>query len=69
MHYTLLVFPCPYICFGTSCAILRDVVESSQFSNASNSLSQHEFTITELIFRLYIPYWTIWLHLFYEVSL
>jgi hypothetical protein len=32
MHYTILVFSCPYICFGTPCAILRGVVESSQFS-------------------------------------
>jgi hypothetical protein len=32
MHYTILVFTCPYICFGTPCAILRGVVESSQFS-------------------------------------
>ena len=41
MHYTILVFSCPYICFGTPCAIIRGVVESSQFSNASNSLSKH----------------------------
>jgi hypothetical protein len=32
MHYTILVFSWPYICFGTPCAILRGVVESSQFS-------------------------------------
>jgi hypothetical protein len=32
MHYTILVFSCPYICFDTPCAILRGVVESSQFS-------------------------------------
>jgi hypothetical protein len=33
MHYTILVWSCPYICFDTPCAILRGVVESSQFSN------------------------------------
>jgi hypothetical protein len=36
MHYTILVFSCPYICFGTSCAIIRGVVESLQFSNADH---------------------------------
>jgi hypothetical protein len=35
MHYTILVFSCPYICFGTPCAILRGVVESLQFSTKS----------------------------------
>jgi hypothetical protein len=29
MHYTILVFSCPYICFGTYSAIFRGVVESS----------------------------------------
>jgi hypothetical protein len=46
MHYTILVFSCPYICFDTYSAIFRGVVKSSQFSNASNSLSQHKFTFT-----------------------
>jgi hypothetical protein len=32
MHYTILVFTCPYIFFGTPGAILRGVVKSSQFS-------------------------------------
>jgi hypothetical protein len=32
MQYTILVFSHPYICFGTPCAILRGVVESSQSS-------------------------------------
>jgi hypothetical protein len=54
VHY--LVFSCPYICFGTSCAILRGVVESSQFSNASNSLSQHKFTITEYHYSILIKH-------------
>jgi hypothetical protein len=39
MHYTILVLSCTYICFDTSCAIIRGVVESSQFSKTSNSLS------------------------------
>ena len=47
MHYTILVFSCPYICFGTPCAILRGVVDSSRLPNTSRSLSQHKFTVTE----------------------
>jgi hypothetical protein len=30
MHYTVLLFTCPYMCFGTPCAILRGFVEISQ---------------------------------------
>jgi hypothetical protein len=56
MHYTILVFSCPYICFGTPCAIIRGVVKSSQFSSPSNSLSQQKFTVTEY----HLSYGTIW---------
>jgi hypothetical protein len=29
MQYTILGFTCPYICFGTPCAILRGVVDDN----------------------------------------
>jgi hypothetical protein len=32
MHLTILVFACPYICFGIYTAIIRGVFEISQFA-------------------------------------
>jgi hypothetical protein len=39
MHYTILVFTCSYIYFGTPCAILRGVVKSSQLKIENCELS------------------------------
>jgi hypothetical protein len=54
MHYNILVFTCPYICFGTPCAILRGVVEISQFSvhKTPQDGKKHSKSYVKLRFRL-----------------